>query len=101
AHLGARPGVVRRVHAAQRGGVRAVPADEPRRDGAVPGEEAVRTRVTPLLRDEARRYALRFACDDCAHWDGTRCGEGWPTRVERDSIDARDEVVFCKQFELA
>jgi hypothetical protein len=70
----------------------------------------VKTRVTLALRDEARRFALRYACADCAHFDADgdprdpqkgACGEGWPDRVERDAIELRDEVVFCKEFEIA
>jgi hypothetical protein len=60
----------------------------------------MKTRVTPILREEARRFGFRFACNDCVHYDGARCGEGWPDRVERNAIAERDEVVFCKQFEL-
>jgi hypothetical protein len=75
----------------------------------------MKTRVTPVLREEARRFALRYACADCVHFDGDGtspatpergqqkgvCGEGWPDRVEDDAILLRDEVTFCKQFELA
>jgi hypothetical protein len=60
----------------------------------------VKTRVDPVLRDEARRFAFRFACDDCAHWTGTACGNAWPTFVPQGAIDEGDEVVFCKEFEL-
>jgi hypothetical protein len=69
----------------------------------------MRTRVDGVLRDEARRFALRFACEDCVHWNVTAvvaagaaagaCGNGWPEGVERDAL-AGDEVVFCKEFEL-
>ena len=60
----------------------------------------MKTRVDLVLREEARRFALRFACDDCAHWTGEACGNAWPTRVEADAITAGDEVIFCKEFEL-
>ncbi len=63
----------------------------------------MKTPVTPVLREEARRFALRFACCECAHYDAVtdRCGQGWPTRVTRDAIEKAAEVVFCKEFELA
>ncbi len=60
----------------------------------------MKTRVDPVLRDEARRFAFRFACDDCAYWTGTACGNAWPTFVPQGAIDEGDEVVFCKEFEL-
>jgi hypothetical protein len=73
----------------------------------------MRTRVDSVLRDEARRFALRFACEDCVHWNATGnvtavvtagatagvCGNGWPEGVARDAL-AGDEVAFCKEFEL-
>jgi hypothetical protein len=63
--------------------------------------------VDGVLRDEARRFALRFACEDCVHWNVTVaagatagvCGNGWPERVAKDAL-AGDEVAFCKEFEL-
>jgi hypothetical protein len=56
----------------------------------------------PLLRDEAERFALRFACDDCAHHDDTRarCVHGYPPGPRRDALDG-ELVIFCKEFELA
>ncbi|KYF85049.1 hypothetical protein WME76_34155 [Sorangium sp. So ce119] len=76
------------------------------------------------LREEARRYRLVFACPDCASFDPADAGEGGD-RDERDargaappgraprcslgypvaphvsrSLDDRDEVIFCKAFEL-
>jgi hypothetical protein len=59
--------------------------------------------VDAVLRDEAVRFALRFACEDCVHWNASRgagvCGNGWPERVEKDALDG-SEVAFCKEFEL-
>ncbi|WP_437632166.1 hypothetical protein [Sorangium sp. So ce854] len=73
------------------------------------------------LREEARRYRLVFACPDCASFDPAGSGEGdardergaaLPGRAPRcslgypvaphvsRSLDDRDEVVFCKAFEL-
>ncbi|WP_437754137.1 hypothetical protein [Sorangium sp. So ce1389] len=76
------------------------------------------------LREEARRYRLVFACPDCASFDpaesddrddgderdergasppgrAPRCSLGYPVapHVSR-SLDDRDEVIFCKAFEL-
>jgi hypothetical protein len=61
----------------------------------------MRTRVVPLLRDEAARYALRFACDDCVHHDAAhdRCEHGYPPGPRKDALDG-DELTFCKEFEL-
>ncbi|AUX25952.1 hypothetical protein SOCEGT47_065050 [Sorangium cellulosum] len=68
------------------------------------------------LREEARRFRLVFACPDCASFDPSgpgeperdepggaraRCALGYPVapHVSR-SLDGRDEIVFCKAFEL-
>jgi hypothetical protein len=60
-------------------------------------------RVDEQLRDEARRFRLVFACGDCAQFDpeDERCSLGFPHAPHQDAdLDARDEVVFCKTFEL-
>ncbi|UQA62354.1 hypothetical protein [Polyangium aurulentum] len=60
-------------------------------------------RVDDQLRDEARRFRLVFACGDCAQFDpeGDRCSLGFPHAPHSDAdLDRRDEVVFCKAFEL-
>lgn len=59
--------------------------------------------IDERLRDEARRFHLVFACPDCASYDpdGDRCSLGFPHEPHRDpDLGARDEVVFCKTFEL-
>ena len=61
-------------------------------------------RVDERLREEARRFRLVFACPDCVEFDpdGERCALGYPIAPHRDaSLEARDEVIFCKAFELA
>ncbi len=58
----------------------------------------MRTKVDARLRSEAARFHLRFACEDCGHWTGAACANGWPTRVAPSALDG-DEVVFCKEFE--
>jgi hypothetical protein len=61
-------------------------------------------RVDDRLRDEARRFRLAFACPSCASFDpeGDLCSLGYPAGPHRDAAldDGRDEVVFCKAFEL-
>ena len=58
----------------------------------------------PAFREERRRFALRFTCEDCALFDPERasCAHGYPTeehRVERYDHPGVD-LVFCKDFEL-
>jgi hypothetical protein len=62
----------------------------------------VRTPVDARLRDEAARFAFRFACDDCAHFDERRerCSLGYPAAPRRDALDAA-HVELCKAYELA
>jgi hypothetical protein len=69
----------------------------------------VRTRVDARLAEQASRFALRFACDDCVHFGarGTApaapeatCGHGWPVRLRRSALDD-EELSFCKEYELA
>ncbi|HVK67894.1 MAG TPA: hypothetical protein VM694_25715 [Polyangium sp.] len=59
--------------------------------------------VDERLRQEARRFRLVFTCGDCAQYDpeGDRCSLGYPHVMHKEpDLDARDEVVFCKTFEL-
>ena len=65
----------------------------------------MRTQVDDRLRREAARFSLRFACDDCAHFDadvdgGGRCSLGYPAAPRRDALEAPD-LELCKSFELA
>lgn len=66
-------------------------------------------RVDARLREEARRFRLVFACPDCAAFDpgapergaAPRCAFGFPVAPHLDpDLDGRDEVIFCKAFEL-
>jgi hypothetical protein len=61
----------------------------------------MRTRVDARLREEAARYALRFACEDCAHFDSGagRCSLEYPAAPRRDALLA-EELELCKEFEL-
>jgi hypothetical protein len=62
----------------------------------------VKTPVDELLRAQARAYSLRFACDDCAHFDGEAavCSLGYPASPRRPQVEAAS-LEFCKSFELA
>ena len=60
----------------------------------------MKIRVDERLEREAERFRFRFRCDDCAHFDGARCGDGWPTREHRLPLARDGVIVFCKQFEM-
>ena len=59
------------------------------------------TRVDVRLLEEVTRFAFRFACDDCAHFDDRRerCSLGYPAEPRRDALGAAS-LDFCKTFEL-
>ena len=60
----------------------------------------MRTRVDLRFLEEASRFSLRYACDDCAHFTGIRCGEGYPIGERRErELHPGDELEFCKEFE--
>jgi hypothetical protein len=61
----------------------------------------MRTLVDARLREEAARYALRFACEDCAHFDpgAERCSLEYPASPRRDALSSA-ELELCKEFEL-
>jgi hypothetical protein len=61
----------------------------------------VRTRVDARLREEAARYALRFACEDCVHFEpgSGRCSLEYPASPRREALSA-DVLELCKEFEL-
>jgi hypothetical protein len=61
----------------------------------------VKTRVDERLRSEAARYVFRFACEDCAHFDGeaSRCSLAYPAAPRRDALEGR-HLELCKAFEL-
>jgi hypothetical protein len=63
----------------------------------------VRTLIDPELRDEAKRFGLRFTCGDCAHFAPERqaCAHGYPTRPHLSvDLEAEESLEFCKEFEL-
>jgi len=62
----------------------------------------VKTRVDERLLDEARRFAFRFACEDCAHFDvrAERCSLAYPAAPRRGEL-GRTHLELCKSFECA
>ncbi len=61
----------------------------------------MKTLVDARLRSEARKYGFRFACEDCAHFEGSelRCSFGYPAAPRREALGRR-ELELCKSFEL-
>jgi hypothetical protein len=62
------------------------------------------SRVDERLREEARRYRLRFGCESCAHFatESRSCSHGYPTKPHLQVDLARvDTLEFCKAFELS
>jgi len=52
---------------------------------------------------EREVYALRFCCEDCAHFDARseRCRHEWPNQSHRRDPPERPSLLdFCKEFEL-
>ena len=63
----------------------------------------MRTLIDPRLRDEAKRFELRFTCEDCAHFAADRraCANEYPTRAHLGvDLEAQESLEFCKEFEL-
>lgn len=56
------------------------------------------------FRRERARFALRFTCEDCCHFDEPkeRCTHGYPTEGHRAAWyeDPAAELLFCKDFTL-
>jgi len=64
----------------------------------------VRTPVDDVLRDEVRRFELRFTCRHCVHFEPERevCSNGYPTAAHLDvDLTRVSGLEFCKEFELA
>jgi hypothetical protein len=53
---------------------------------------------------ERERFALRFSCEDCGHFDARTggCRHDWPNESHRRHPPPSDprELDFCKEFEL-
>jgi hypothetical protein len=54
--------------------------------------------LDPVFEEERDLFALKCACEDCAHFDSAdeRCAHEWPTDPHR----AQGFLDFCKEFEL-
>ena len=64
----------------------------------------MKTRVDLRLVNEARDFALAFACEACTAFDVERltCAYGYPTAPHRQvRLEPDTDVLFCKTFELA
>ncbi|HMR06546.1 MAG TPA: hypothetical protein PKA88_12235 [Polyangiaceae bacterium] len=64
----------------------------------------MQSKVDATFRAQAKRYALRFCCEDCAHFEleRERCAHEYPTEDHRRrDLEKSEVVVFCKEFELA
>jgi hypothetical protein len=65
----------------------------------------VKTPIDVRLREEAARYAFRFACEDCIHFNPQRerCSLAFPPSPRRGVLDLAvpaDGLELCKSFEL-
>jgi len=63
----------------------------------------VRTLVDLRLREEARRFELRFTCEHCVHFEEQRraCANEYPTLAHLDiELEHSASLEFCKEFEL-
>ena len=63
----------------------------------------MRTLIDLRLREEARRFDLRFTCTDCVHFEAERraCANEYPTQAHLDvDLEQREGLEFCKEFEL-
>ncbi len=62
--------------------------------------------ITPVdrqLRDDIEAYGLKYACEDCSHFDpqSSLCSLGFVANPHRArAIEPGDTIVFCKTFEL-
>jgi hypothetical protein len=60
---------------------------------------------TAQFDEESARFAFRFCCEDCGHFDAAheRCRHDWPIELHRRPTrptDGHEPLVFCKEFEL-
>lgn len=63
----------------------------------------MKTIVDEALRREAREFALRFGCEECAHYEreGDGCSNGFPHEAHKARrLELLDAIEFCKLFEL-
>jgi len=57
---------------------------------------------TPEFDVEREKFALRFSCEDCAHFDAGSegCRHEWPNQSHRREPRPPGLLDFCKEFEL-
>jgi hypothetical protein len=61
----------------------------------------------PGFDEQRRRFAFRFTCEHCAHFDDLtdECLHGYPNQMHRLTLYEREprprEIMFCKEFDLA
>lgn len=64
----------------------------------------MRTPVDDQLLSEVERFALRFECEHCAHFDPATgaCSAGFPNAMHRVRELSGQPllIIFCKSFEL-
>ncbi len=72
----------------------------------------MKTPVDAHLREQARSFELRFACEDCAHFVHRRrqlgaglpeqgeCSLSFPAAPRQEALEGV-AIEFCKAFELA
>jgi hypothetical protein len=66
----------------------------------------VKQRCSPLFVAQRARFALRFTCEHCVHFQAEheRCTHGYPTEVHRaaryEQAAEETDLVFCKDFDL-
>jgi hypothetical protein len=53
------------------------------------------------FREEERRFALRWNCEDCTRFDPGEdaCAHGYPTKTHRRAGRRTEDLTFCKEFE--
>ena len=63
--------------------------------------------ITPVdrqLREQAKRFNLRFSCEHCVAFDPERrrCAHSYPNDAHMAvDLSRAQHVVFCKEFEAA
>ncbi len=66
----------------------------------------MKQRCLPSFVEQRARFALRFTCEHCSHFqdERQRCTHGYPTEVHRsvryEQVCAETELIFCKDFDL-
>lgn len=68
-------------------------------------EAAMRVSLNARFYEERERYALKFTCEDCTHFDApkSRCAHEYPNKMHlRAAFEPGAEVhaMFCKEFEF-